>query len=149
MQAGADIAMVQVKYPDGFFTRVPTVLGIHGQEADPVGVIRDRFISALECIKGNSENQTFWEVLAGCGWNPKTDVEFAIDVASTECSGAENDLEMVEGLDDVSMLLWGNAAMFVKDQHPNPPRIMDEMTKDTITTGDPRLPCIECSCCQR
>ena len=97
----AEVDMAHVKYPDGFFTRVPTVLDVHGQEADPDGAIRDRFIFALECIKDNSENRTFREVMAGCGWNLKTDVEFAIDVASTECSGAENDVEMVEGLDDV------------------------------------------------
>ena len=51
-------------------------------------------------------------------------------MAGTECSGAENDLEMVEGLDDVSMLLWGKASMFVKDQHPRGySRVIDEMTK--------------------
>lgn len=61
-------------------------------------------------------------------------------MAGTECSGAENDLEMVEGLDDVSMLLWGKASMFVKDQHPRGySRVIDEMTKDTIPADDPRL----------
>lgn len=143
MQAGAGIveSMTHVKYPDGATpSRVPMVLDRHGQEADPDGVIRDRFTYALDCLKGNSKNQTFREVMAGCGWNPRTDVEFAIDVASTECSGAENDLEMVEGLDDVSMLLWGEGSMFVKDQHPRGfSRIIDEMTKDSIPVDDPRL----------
>ena len=38
------------------------------------------------------------------------------------------------------MLLWGKAAMFVKDQHPRGySRILDEMTKDTIPADDPRL----------
>ena len=116
------------------------MLDVHGQEADPDGVTRDRFVSALECIKGNSENRTLREVMAGCSWNPKTDVELAIDLAGTECSGNENDLEMVEGLDDVSMMLWGKSSMFVKDQHPRGySRILDEMTKDTIPADDPRL----------
>ena len=138
MQAGAD--MIDENSEHGLFSRVPTVLDVHGQEADPDGVTRDRFVSALECIKGNSENRTLREVMAGCGWNPKTDVELAIDVAGTECSGNENDLEMVEGLDDVSMMLWGKSSMFVKDQHPRGySRILDEMTKDTIPADDPRL----------
>ena len=99
MQAGAD--MIDENSEHGLFSRVPTVLDVHGQEADPDGVTKDRFVSALECIKGNSENRTLREVMAGCSWNPKTDVELAIDLAGTECSGNENDLEMVEGLDDV------------------------------------------------
>ena len=38
------------------------------------------------------------------------------------------------------MLLWGKAAMFVKDQHTRGySRILDEMTKDTIPADDPRL----------
>lgn len=136
----AGVAVTNEARPNGLFSPVPSVLDVNGQDVDPDGVVRDRFVSALECIKGNSENKTFREVMAGCGWNPKTDIEFAIDVSATECSGAENDSEMVGGLDDVSMLLWGKDWMLVKDQHPRGyARIMDEMTKDTIPADDPRL----------
>jgi monoamine oxidase len=123
---------------------VPNVLDKDGK-TDLDQVSRQKFEIALECLDDADVQMinsfTIRQALAHCGWNPKSDIEWAIDVAATECSGAENDVEIADGISDLFTLeLWGYGAAFVTEQHPRGyARILDEMTKDTIPKGDPRL----------
>jgi spermine oxidase len=126
----------------GQYGVVSNVLDNYGQTSNHGQVAKQKFEDALLCLNDEEyaaySNFTIRQALAHCDWNPKSDVEWAIDVAASECSGAENDLEIFDDL--FTMQIWGHNAAFVTEQHPRGyARILDEMTKDTIPMGDPRL----------
>jgi hypothetical protein len=141
---GIAFAYDKMPFIAGQYGIVPVVLDKYGQITDHDQVARQKFKDALHCLNDEYAdylNLTIREALARCGWNPKSDIEWAIDVAATECSGAENDLENMEGVvNEFTRQIWGSNAALVIEQHPRGyARILDEMTKDTIPMGDPRL----------
>jgi len=83
------------------------------------------------------------EGLQQCGWNPKTEEEFAVDWAMSGEDADGNQARMLSAknfLPDPSYQWWGPDDMFVVEQHPRGyARLVDVMVEDTVPPGDSRV----------
>merc|ERR1719223_955457 len=80
--------------------------------------------------------------LIACGWEPQSDLEWAVDWGLTaDSAGMPASQQSLWGaLPDPSYDWWGDGDMFVFDQHPRGyARLLDELVKDDVPPGDERL----------
>lgn len=128
------------------------VIQTGGHDADPSGALRTKINHAYDCMLEKADamedseigqivkGATVREAMSSCGWKPLTDVEwaFTLDMDENECNGNEDDFEAI-GI-DYTYEWWGSHDLFVIDQNPRGyARILDEMVKETLPEGDPRL----------
>jgi len=115
---------------------------------DPNGSIRIRANHALDCLNSSWARKVNKSVelrhgLSECGWNPHTEEEYAVDwaLSGPDCDGEPARKESLSSFDpDASYQWWGPDDMFVTEQNPRGfARLVDEMVKDTVPDGDPRV----------
>ena len=131
----------------GIMRELPMVYDRVGKDGDPDGSLRSRFAKAAHCLQQKVEsklirpNSSIRDVLFECGWNPQSDVEWAVDLAATECSGSENDIETAQSLiDDTTFRIFGHADALVVDQHPRGyARLIDALVDKSLPEGDRRI----------
>jgi polyamine oxidase len=118
-----------------------------GVRADLDGSLRARANAAYDCLNVTAQSAgtalSVREALAGCGWNPESDVEWAVDwVLTVDDPGFPAELQEAQmTLPDESYEWWGNNDWFVVDQSSPRgwARLLDEMVADWLRPGDPRL----------
>jgi hypothetical protein len=117
-------------------------------DGDPGGLIRTRANHALDCVNESwarkvNRSETVRNGLRQCGWDPKTEVEYAVDWAMSgeDANGEPARITSLKQFDpDASYEWWGPDDQFVTDQDPRGfAKLVDEMVKDTVPPGDPRV----------
>ena len=130
------------------------VFGVNGTDADPTGALRDAANAALDCVNatarpltddddaGYGNKVTTREAMSACGWNPKTEAEWAVDWVATEDDPGfpASEQAAADFAPDESYMWWGKDDYFVVDQNPRGyAALLDLMVADTLPDGDPRV----------
>jgi len=112
----------------------------NGKRADADGKIRKRAEEAFKCTNYTDWDITLREGLIKCGWEPKTEAEWAVDWGFTvDDPGFDARSQWLEN-PDPTYVYWGPDDMFVVDQNPRGfAHLLDTMTQDTIPRSDKRL----------
>ena len=124
------------------------VFDSNGAPADASGDLRRRASYAYDvCLNRTaskaSRRLSVREGLIECGWEPQSDVDWAVDwVLTVDNPGIVAELqEASEILPEETYWWWGNNDHFVIDQSSPRgwARLLDEMVKDTFPEGDSRI----------
>ena len=122
-----------------------------GRQVDRNGTLRARANAAYDCLNATAQHLsrkagvhvTVRDALTACGWQPSSDVEWAVDwVLTVDDPGFPAELQQAkEALPDQSYQWWGADDLFVVDQRSPRgwARLMDDMTADSIPLSDARL----------
>jgi monoamine oxidase len=113
------------------------VYDTNGVNADPDGALRRKANQAYDCLNTSAPkapiDETVREAMQKCGWDPKTDVEWAMDWVLTEDDpGMPAEIQSANDvLPDETYQWWGADDWFVIDQHPRGwARVIDELYID-------------------
>jgi len=125
---------------------VSAVFDAQGRPTDLDGDVRRRANEAYECInKTAQESDTDTDLrsaVAACGWNPQSDLEWAVDWGLTADSAGmpASQQSLWDSYPDPTFQWWGEGDEFVIDQHPRGyARLIDELVKDDVPPEDDRL----------
>jgi len=118
----------------------------NGTQADVDGSIRRKAYKAIDCLNKTAsrggKDVNLRAALVTCGWEPKTEVEWAIDWPLTVDGPGipAKEQSLLNTYPDPTVQWWGDQAWMVVDQNPRGfAHLLDTMTADTIPPSDSRL----------
>lgn len=131
---------------DGNMSNYFRVYDENGVDQDADGTLRNKANDALACLNKAAPNannkESVREGLTACGWNPQSNVEWAMDwaLASDESGVLARGSALAGFAPDPTYDWWGADDLLVVDQDPRGyARLIDGMVKDSVPEGDSRI----------